>query len=74
MAHQLVQAPGDTDSEYTGSASIPSQDRHWRSTGWYLEPPLATADTQALTRTMPQRRILDFLLYILKCQLLLQLG
>ncbi|XP_042674282.1 CDK2-associated and cullin domain-containing protein 1 isoform X2 [Centrocercus urophasianus] len=31
MAHQLVQAPGGTDSEYTGSASIPSHNRHWRS-------------------------------------------
>lgn len=38
MAHQLVQAPGDTDSEYTGSASIPGHNRHWRSTGgiWSL--------------------------------------
>jgi len=38
MAHQLVQVPGGTDSEYTGSASIPSQNRHWRSTGgiWSL--------------------------------------
>lgn len=33
MAHQAVQAPGGTDSEYIGSASLPNQNRHWRSAG-----------------------------------------